>query len=237
MPKLSVVIPTFNEGKTNYLPNVLAVFEGYNDVEVIVSDGGSTDNTISTAEKASAQIIQDRTLSRAQRINNGVKNASGELVLINHPRSILFRDGLEYLLENHLKLSWGGFTHRFDKDHPFLKFTSWYSNNVRARFGPVVYLDHCKFVKKALLDEVLPLPAVDIFEDTILSKRLFKVAGAPTILKHEVITSAIRFTENGMIKQGLINQYLKLAFMLGQDHKNMNKLYEKDVALNTKYDD
>lgn len=238
MPKVSVIIPTLNEDRSGVFPLALeslmrskGMVDG--DVEIIVSDGGSADSTINRAKEAGAKLIRSCSLSRAQRINDGVAAAAGEMILLHHPRSILDPKGIDFLLSNMDKLEWGGFSHCFDVAHPFLKFTSWYSNKIRARFGGIVYLDHCAFAKKSLLEDIGPIKPVEIFEDTLLSQMLLKASGAPVILPFESKTSAIRFVEKGFWRQGLINQWMKLGFYLGLDHKNMNRLYENKTRLNS----
>ncbi len=231
-PLLSVVVPTFNESKSGIFPSVLEPFIGLENIELIVCDGGSEDATLELAQGAGARVIKGDFPSRAQRINEGIKACRGDMVLINHPRSRVELLGLAYLIANREKLKWGGFTHAFDYKHILLRFTSWYSNRARARLRNIVYLDHCKFARKEYLDEALPLPHVEIFEDTILSQKLFKIAGKPEILPFKSLTSALRFRRNGVLRQALINQLLKLRFHLGADHKKMNKLYERDLNCN-----
>ena len=236
-PLLSVVVPTFNESKSGIFPSVLEPFIGLDNVELIVCDGGSRDSTLEIARKAGARIIEGDFPTRAQRINEGAKASRADMVLIAHPRSRVELLGLAYLIAHRGELKWGGFTHAFDSKHFLLRFASWYSNRVRPRFGNVLYLDHCKFARREYLERALPLPHVEIFEDTLLSQNLYKVAGRPEVLPFKSLTSAIRFRKNGVFRQAFTNQWLKLLFHLGADHKKMNRLYEKELNCNTPKND
>lgn len=212
---LSVVIPTSDESGCDTLQRSLSLLKDLNDIEVIC-------------------IGNDVANTRAERLNIGVNKSKGDFLLLHHPRSYIQPEGLQALLDlcrNSDSPRWGCFTHRFDSPHPLLKFTSWYSNNVRLRLSKIAYLDHCIFLSRQLWSD---LPTVDIFEDTLLSYKLRK-AGAPVLLPHLSTTSAVRFNKNGILRQALLNQLLKFGFHLGWSAKKMNRLYEKDLELNSKY--
>ncbi len=234
MRKLTVIIPTFNEERNPYYKRLLEFYSQFPQVHLIISDGGSTDQTIVIAQKYSVEITNASSNSRAVRINKGMEMAQTELVLINHPRSILTTEGIEYLLGN--AVHWGGFTHCFDTSGWLYKFTSWYSNNIRSLKYGIVYLDHCIFFKKEMFQQIGKIPPVDIFEDTILSERLYRSFGTPQILPFPSTTSAIRFQQNGVLKHSLRNQVLKIKFRLGFNHQRMNKYYENKTALNADYE-
>ncbi|GAB4421765.1 MAG: TIGR04283 family arsenosugar biosynthesis glycosyltransferase [Bacteriovoracaceae bacterium] len=236
MPKLSVVIPTLNEEENPYFIKILESLSGHEEIEVIVSDGGSMDNTFHFCSKFNIKYLSNKTTSRAERINIGIRESSSEMILLQHPRSLISKEGVEYLHQHVTDLSWGGFLHSFDLEHPILKFTSWYSNHIRGGLSGILYLDHCIFLKKSMAISIGELPLVDIFEDTILSHQLLKKFGKPKILPHKVTTSAVRFKTNGIFRQSIMNQYLKIKFHLGANHHQMNKLYEQNTGLNSKYD-
>lgn len=237
MPILSVVIPTLNEEENPYFLQALELFSRFKGVEIIVSDGGSVDNTSTYCSKFKVKYLSNKTSSRAEKINVGIRESSSEMILLHHPRSIVCKEGVEYLIQNAMNLKWGGFLHSFDSDHPVLKFTSWYSNYIRGSLSGILYLDHCIFLKKSMALSIGELPLVDIFEDTILSQKLLKTFGKPRILPHKATTSAVRFKTNGIYRQSLMNQYLKVRFYFGAYNAEMNKVYEKGANLNAKYDD
>ena len=234
---VTIIIPTFNEEKTNYLAKSLALLSAQGSAEIIVVDSHSTDNTRALVSQfPNIRLIDCEETSRAARLNRGINAATNEMVLLHHPRSLLSNSALTYLLEYHEVLTWGGFTHKFDYRSPLLNFTSWWSNYVRADVRSIFYLDHCIYAKKSLLLEVGLLPEIDIFEDTEISKRLKKLCKGKR-LSFISLTSAIRFKSNGVIAQSYMNQKLKWKYYFNTNHKKMNDQYEKGLSLNTNYSD
>ncbi len=209
---LSVIIPTNNESDNSFFVRTLQSLSQFKEIEVICID-------------------KSEALTRAERLNIGFQRAQGSMILFHHPRSFLVPEGIQYLIENKNKKMWGGFTHKFDVSHPLLKFTSWYSNRVRGQRLGVVYLDHCIFFHRSLW--LNPLPAIEIFEDTVLSQNFNRQL--PIVLLPFVSeTSAVRFAKNGLWKQSLMNQILKIGFHLGVSHDTMNRIYERGLNLNSK---
>ncbi len=229
---ISILIPTFNEVENGFLENILNGFSALANIEVICADGNSNDNTRDIIKKYKVKLVDASQKSRAQRISIGVEHCSNDLILINHPRSLIDIKAIEYLEKNYNKITWGGLTHKFDTEHPLLNFTSWYSNNIRAKINRIIYLDHCIFFKKSKFPNAFPLPPVEIFEDTILSKRLKKYN--PIVIPYNSITSSIRFKKNGILKQSIINQFSKACYHLNISDKWLNKIYEKNINLNNK---
>lgn len=231
---ISIIIPTFNEISHGSIQDILKSLSKIANVEIICVDSGSRDGTIELIQKYDVKLIQHKTNSRGERLTIGAKEASHDLIVLHHPRSVLEIGAIEYLIEHQSNLTWGGFTHEFDYKHPLLNFTSWYSNYVRSDIKGIFYLDHCFYIQKKLLVEIDYLPSVDIFEDTILSKRLLTMC-RPKRLSFKSQTSAIRFKKNGIWRQAFLNQWMKLLFSFNTDNQELNKKYEKDVPLNSKY--
>ncbi|RLE41359.1 hypothetical protein DRJ19_06075 [Candidatus Woesearchaeota archaeon] len=79
LPKVSFIIPTLNSGRT--LEKCLeSIFkQEYPNIEVIIIDGGSVDNTVKIAKKYNTKILRVRgPLGVARQV--GVVNSSGELI-------------------------------------------------------------------------------------------------------------------------------------------------------------
>ena len=233
--KLSVVIPILNESANTFFWSNLQLLTSQKQIEIIVVDGGSVDDTLLKLQNYPIKLCVVSTTSRAVRLNVGMQAATAELILLLHPRTLISDEVIQYLLANVATLKWGGFLHSFDQKHLLLQFTSWYSNFVRAKFAGIVYLDHCIYLRRDYFVQVGDIPPVDIFEDTLLSKMLMGIAGKPKVIPLPVRTSAIRFMKNGVFKQAYINQVLKVQYYLGKNHRQMNELYEKNTALNSIY--
>lgn len=230
--KLSVIIPTFNELKNNYVQKSFPLLAELSDTEVIIVDSHSEDGTAELALKYGFNLIHSRTNSRAVRIKEGVKKSKGDIILLHHPRSLLTIDGLRYLID--YGKGWGAFKHQFDSQHWLLSFTSFWSNYGRGSRG-IFYLDHCIFFERRMKGEIENLKEVDIFEDTEICKILRRIS-KPELLPFSSTTSAVRFNSNGVFKQAYLNQKLKIQYYLGTSHGKMNKNYEDKLNLNSKYE-
>ncbi len=79
-PRISVVIPTLNEEK--YLPRCLESFkhQTFQNFEIIISDGGSSDNTAKIANLYKAKVIINKNSTITIARQSGAEEAKGEII-------------------------------------------------------------------------------------------------------------------------------------------------------------
>lgn len=87
IPQLSVIVPTINEAET--LPRLLERLQQQQKIrlEVIVSDGGSVDGTLATADRAGARLVQSNA-GRGRQMNSAAASASAPYLLFLHADSL-----------------------------------------------------------------------------------------------------------------------------------------------------
>lgn len=236
---ISVVLPCLNEIRHGYLPQIIANLEAQQGPkELIAVVSPCQDETLVVlARSPQFRVIETTAQNRAQRLNIGIEASGGEVVLLHHPATLLPPEKALTLIDQAFqdpRVMWSGFRHQFDLDHWLLRYTSWYSNTVRPRWGRILYLDHCVAVRRSLLSAIGGVPDLDIFEDTVLSQRLSQY-GAPRILPGTVVTSARRYRNRGLYRQALLNQMLKMMYHLKLDPRWMNRLYERQTQINVSY--
>ena len=96
MPKISVIIPTYNE--SGNLPLLLSDLSILNDEEeTIVVDCDSEDKTKDIAKIYGAKLIKTLKKNRGLQLNLGAKKAKGEWFLFLHADSRLNKDWFEKL--------------------------------------------------------------------------------------------------------------------------------------------
>jgi len=81
-PKISVVTPSFNQGR--YIAETIdsVIAQGYPNVEHIIVDGGSTDETIDVLQRYRADlthVIVERDRGQSDALNKGFRLATGEI--------------------------------------------------------------------------------------------------------------------------------------------------------------
>ena len=95
---LSIIIPTFNSGKTLEMCISSVLQQDIVDLEIIIIDGLSSDNTINIIEKYKEQIsffVSEKDLGVYDAMNKGIKEAKGEF--------LIFLGSDDFLMPNILK--------------------------------------------------------------------------------------------------------------------------------------
>ena len=82
MPKVSVIIPTFNRERFVGLSIDSVMSQTYKDIEVIIVDDGSTDNTqqVLGTYGNKIRVIKQNNSGKSQALNRGIDTARGEWV-------------------------------------------------------------------------------------------------------------------------------------------------------------
>ena len=235
---ISVLLPAFNESENLFFWETIKLVQNLKmkglQIEILVGATQGPDDTLERLRSLGITTKVVSSMNRGERYNQALEACTAgpdDWIVLNHPRSLLQKEAILELAYLHETIKWGAFTHQFDIFHPLLSFTSWWSNNVRGDIKKIFYLDHCLFIRRSLLEQVGGVPVVEIFEDTILTQKLARIAH-PIRLRWKSTTSSIRFQKKGIWSQALHNQILKIQFMLGASDRKMNDSYEKDINLN-----
>ncbi|MDZ7843348.1 MAG: TIGR04282 family arsenosugar biosynthesis glycosyltransferase [Anaerolineales bacterium] len=210
-PFLTVIVLTLNE--ENYITRVLAPImhhSGVDQLQVLVVDGGSTDNTVELAGRKVPVISSPR--GRSRQMNAGYRKASGRVLLFCHGDTLLPKNFGKAILEalQNPEVMGGAFQPVYHPPHPVLKGLSWV-----LRF-PSPYLtfgDQAMFVRKTILDELGGVPPIPQLEDVALALAISK-RGKLVRLSKQVVTSSRRFFERGVIRQLLLDIRLLLGYHL-----------------------
>ena len=83
-PKISVVTPSYNQGQFIEAAIRSVLLQGYPDLEYIMIDGGSTDNSLEIIKKYEpwlAYWVSEPDRGQSHAINKGIRHASGDILL------------------------------------------------------------------------------------------------------------------------------------------------------------
>lgn len=219
---VSIIIPVLNEEKTiSALMQDLCASNPR--CEVIIVDGGSTDNTVKICSQFKKIKLAISEKGRANQMNKGAEIANGDILLFLHADTILPKDGIAAINTAMLdkEILGGSFYMKFDDDTLPFRFFSTFTKINSAYF---TYGDQAIFVRKSVFQEIGAYKALPILEDFEIQKRLRK-KGKFVKLPLAVTTSARRFLKNGILKQQLLNIALLLAYELGYSPSKLKKYY------------
>jgi len=196
---ISIIIPVLNESAhlpcllTHLKNNVGRVLA----VEVLVVDGGSSDDTVAIAQQfAIANRIALKIISsqrgRAKQMNAGAQVAQGDILYFLHADSFPPKH-FDVLIEKEVANGnpAGCFKMQFDSTHWWLKLASWFTKfSWRACRGG----DQSQFITRQLFDEIGGFDErYIIYEDNMLINELY--ARNSFVVIQEPIQSSARLYE------------------------------------------
>ena len=194
---ISIIIPTYNEEMA--LPETLRhLLQQPGDYEVIVVDGGSTDQTCKIINAAPRVRLITASKGRAAQMNAGARHATGEWLLFLHADTFLPDGALVRLngLEADHAIQAGGFLHRFSGHDWRLRMVS-FLDNVRCRCSRIIYGDQAMFVRRTLFERLGGFPDQPVLEDVSFCEKLIRVV-TPVLLSPPVLTDARKFVKMGV---------------------------------------
>ena len=218
----SIIIPVYNEASLldESLKKLFDGLRGISGIEVILSDGGSTDNTLAIARQYPCKILSGTT-GRARQMNVAGHQASGDFLLFLHADSSL-PDG--WIKQVQASQKWGFFPVKLSGRHWLLRVIE-SAINFRSRISKVATGDQGLFFRRSFFHQLGGFPDIPIMEDIAVSKRA-RVLSKPTIGRYAVITSSRRWEQNGIIKTVFLMWGLRFAYWLGISPQRLHRIYQ-----------
>ena len=224
-PALSIVMPCLNEaaGIAATLTRLQPLRA--RGIEVVVVDGGSSDDTLRLATPlADRAIVAPR--GRASQMNAGAAIARGGALLFLHADCTL-PAGADRLIIDGLAAGakhWGRFDVAFDGAHACMRTVACMMN-WRSRLTGIATGDQGIFVKRDLFLAHHGFPDIALMEDLALSKRL-RIHSAPLCLAERITPSARRWEERGVARTILLMWRLRLQYFFGVDPAKLALRYD-----------
>lgn len=225
--KISIIIPALNEAAT--IGRTLSRLGGIDHLEVIVVDGGSTDETAALAESRGAKVIYSEP-GKAVQMNAGAASAVGDILLFLHADTLLpggFSDQIVSAL-NQKGAAAGAFRLSIDSNAAGLRIIE-HVANWRSRLLRLPYGDQALFMKTSLFEEIGGFPDLPIMEDFLLVRHL-KRKGKIVIVPAAVVTSPRRWLRLGILKTWLVNQLIVIAYYLGATPQQLTRFYRREAG-------
>lgn len=223
MTSLSIIIPVLNEAV--HIADALTTLAPLRSrgVEVIVVDGGSSDDTASHAAVLADKVVS-ATRGRAAQMNAGAEKADGDVLLFLHADTILppdadrlIADALRFIPAPRGNASprWGRFDVIIEGQHPMLRVIA-AMMNWRSRLTGIATGDQGIFVERAAFVALGGFPKQPLMEDIEFCRRA-KHFGRPACLWAKVVTSGRRWEKHGVWRTIWLMWRLRLAYFRGAD--------------------
>ncbi len=222
---ISVIIPTLNAG-TDLPRSVPTLMEGVESGlirQLVISDGGSTDDTLKIAEAIGADIVSGAA-SRGGQIARGAGAATADWLLILHADTQL-PPGWTAAAGDHMaqhETRAAHFRLSFDCAAPMARVTAAWAN-IRARMG-LPYGDQALLISRALYDRIGGCPDQPLMEDVAMAQRL---RGQHRQIPLSVTTSARKYVQKGWIRQGASNLWTLFRYLCGASPDALARGYQR----------
>ena len=219
---LSIIVPVLNEA-----PGIVAALQALallreQEAELIVVDGGSSDNTRALCSGLADQLLTAPS-GRARQMNLGAAHASGSTLLFLHADTRLpaaATPAIKQALQGH---AWGRFDVSISGRSALLPMVAQLMN-WRSRLTGIATGDQAIFVTRKAFEDAGGFPEQPLMEDVELSRRLLR-HGRPACLRLRVLTSGRRWEQFGVWRTILLMWRLRFLYWLGTPAEHLARHY------------
>lgn len=226
---ISIIIPTYNEA--DGIAALLSYLINHSDnliQEIIVSDGGSQDNTVAIAETFPVRAVISPQKGRAAQLNFGASLATGAVLYFLHADTFPPTTFAQQIRQAYQAgFAAGCFRLRFDHESLFLKAHCWFTrfnvNNVR--FG-----DQSLFVSNAVFQKIGGFNTqLLLLEDQEVIGRIRRIAKF-RVLKDAVTSSARKYVTNGVVRTQAVYYLIYFMYKAGVSQQKLITTYRKLIS-------
>jgi rSAM/selenodomain-associated transferase 2 len=220
--RVSIIVPTLNE-EAHIVETIRSLQRLSGEKEIIVVDGGSTDQTVALASALNVRVIEGPQ-GRGQQMHIGAFESRGDVLWFVHGDTIVPPPALEHIRESlETKSTVGGnFGLRFDGASRAAKqLTAIYP---LLRIFGLCYGDSGFFVRRDVYHQIGGFRSLPLFEDLDLLRRLHRV-GRFVHLNCRIVTSSRRFEERSFALVWLHWTMLQLLYWCGVSPSRLSRWY------------
>lgn len=221
---VSVIIPVLNEA-SNLAEHLPKLNKQSNLCEIIIADGGSSDNSAQIADQHGASLYKTAS-GRARQMNEGAKQAGGNILLFLHADSELPPDALQQiqtLIDR--GVTWGRFNVRLSGKQWLLRIVERLIN-WRSCITGIATGDQGIFLKRDLFESLGGYAEIPLMEDVELSKRLKKLA-RPHCIRTPIITSSRRWEHHGIVRTIILMWRMRFFYARGASPEKLAAQYRR----------
>ncbi|MDB9529147.1 TIGR04283 family arsenosugar biosynthesis glycosyltransferase [Oscillatoria sp. CS-180] len=241
MAQVSIIIPVLNEARC--LKRTLRCLEILDPSphEIIVVDGGSTDETVAIATRSSVQVVTTDQQGRAVQMNRGAELSRGDSLCFLHGDTVVPDDLIDIITKTlqNPDIACGGFISVMAG----LQTTRWgitLHNSIKTHYAPLLFRPHLYFLKGLRIlfgDQAMFCRRSDfwacggfdaslpIMEDADLCERLGQL-GRIYQVNRTVQCSDRRVAQLGAFKANLIYLLIGYGWAMGVPATRLKQLYD-----------
>lgn len=219
-------MPVLNEAKI--ISDTLSRLRLSKNEELIVVDGGSTDESVSIAREFTDKVFITRT-GRANVMNFGAKRAEGDILLFLHADCVLPDEGFRIIREvmKDSEVIAGAFDLSIAHQKLRFRFIE-FGANLRSRITSILYGDQGIFLRKKDFERLGGYAEISLMEDIEISMRL-KKRGRIVFVRPPIKTSPRRWLKEGVFYTTLRDWVNALSYSFLRVSPESLRKYYKDV--------